>query len=385
MSPTPSSATAQAQSTPAAGRFDSLDALRGVAALVVVLWHWQHFFYVGTVLGPVPPPGYPLARVLAVFFKHGEAAVDLFFSISGFIFYWLYASAIAQRSVSAVRFFILRFSRLYPLHLLTLVFVAALQAVYWAQGHGYFVYPANTTSNFIINLLFIPGWVSRGFSFNAPVWSVSVEVFLYGLFYVMCRWLPVSFVTVLAACVFGLLGVPRFPALLGRGMTSFFLGGAAALTYARLLQQRSAGQWSTAVAAVTALLWAGLLLAIGLGLDGEVAKDVMRKFGVLVLFPLTVLSLALWEHTRGIKLHRLTVLGDISYATYLWHFPLQLATVVVFDGLGLSRQLFTSPLTLVAFFLVLIGVGYVSVHWFERPAQAWLRGRFRSDRSSRAA
>ena len=384
MSPRPSPVTPQTQATPSTGRFDSLDALRGVAALVVVLWHWQHFFFVGTVL-PLSTPKFPLQGVLAIFYKDGEIAVDLFFCISGFIFYWLYANAIATGSMSAGRFFVLRFSRLYPLHLLTLVVVAALQVDYQAQGYGYFVYAANTASNFVINLLFVSGWVSRGFSFNAPVWSVSVEVFLYGLFFVMCRWLPISFATVLAACLFGLLGLPRFPTLLGRGMVSFFLGGTAALVYARLMQGRSPYQWSAVLGALVTTLWAGLVLAIALAAPGVVGLDFIRKFAVLALFPLTVLSLALWEHTRGIKLHRLTVLGDISYSTYLWHFPLQLATVVVFDSLGLSRQLFTSPLTLVAFFLVLIGVGYVSVHWFERPAQAWLRGRFRSDRSSRAA
>ena len=30
-------------------RFHSLDVVRGIAALSVVLWHWQHFFYDGTI------------------------------------------------------------------------------------------------------------------------------------------------------------------------------------------------------------------------------------------------------------------------------------------------------------------------------------------------
>jgi peptidoglycan/LPS O-acetylase OafA/YrhL len=355
------------------GRLDSLDALRGVAALVVVLWHWQHFFYVGSTLGTIPPPGYPLVSLLFPFYGHGEVAVDLFFSLSGFIFYWLYAESIGSKAVSAGRFFILRFSRLYPLHLLTLLLVAVLQVVYRHGGHGDFVYPANTSSNFVINLLFIPAWVSRGFSFNAPVWSVSVEVFLYGLFFVLCRFMPLSVVTLAAASIFGMLGVPRFPALLGRGMISFFAGGIAALIYARVVSRPDSRRWSLIVVGVTALAAVALLVGIELDMMRFVARETIRKTAVLSLFPASVLSLALLERTFGWRLHRLGVLGDISYAVYLWHFPLQLVTVLLVDRLGISRHVFTNPLTLLAFFIALISVGYASVYGFERPAQSFLR------------
>ena len=367
------------------GRLDSLDALRGLAALTVVLWHWQHFFYIGSTLGPVPSPGYPLASLLYPFYAQGEAAVDLFFSISGFIFYWLYAEAIRKKAVSAGRFFVLRFSRLYPLHLLTLLLVAALQVVYRRSGHGDFVYPANTASNFIVNLLFIPAWVSRGFSFNAPVWSVSVEVFLYGLFFVLCRWLPVSYVTLAAASLFGLLGVPRFPALLARGMLSFFVGGIAALVYERLSQRTDARRWSLRIAGVTGLVIVAFLVAAELGVFRGIDRESIKKVVALTIFPASVLSLAMLERTFGWRLNRLSVLGDISYAVYLWHFPLQFLIVIGVDALGISRHIFTSPLALLAFFIALISVGYASVRGFERPAQSFLRSRLIPSSTSRHA
>jgi peptidoglycan/LPS O-acetylase OafA/YrhL len=46
----------------------------------------------------------------------------------------------AERGISARAFLILRVSRLYPLHLVTLLFVAALQPLYAARVHAYFVY-----------------------------------------------------------------------------------------------------------------------------------------------------------------------------------------------------------------------------------------------------
>lgn len=364
-------------------RLESLDALRGAAALVVVLWHWQHFFFVGATLGPIPSAGYPLFSVFFPFYGHGEVAVDLFFSISGFIFYWLYARAIASTAVSAGRFFILRFSRLYPLHLLTLLVVAILQLAYRRAGHGYFVYTGNTASNFVINLLFIPAWVSGGFSFNAPVWSVSVEVFLYGLFFVLCRFLPISVITLGAASVFGMLGFWPFPPLLARGMISFFVGGIAALIYERVTARPDARRAALLVVGLTAVSGVLFVLGIELNVMRMVARDTLRKTAVLGLFPAAVLSLALLERTFGWRLRRLRVLGDISYAVYLWHFPLQLATVLLVDMLGVSHHVFTSPVALLAFFVALASLGYASVYGFERPAQAFLRSRL--IRPSRAA
>ena len=55
-------------------------------------------------------------------------------------------------------------------------------------------------------------------------------------------------------------------------------------------------------------------------------------------------------------------MGDISYAVYLWHFPLQLATVLLVDMLGVSHHVFTQSVALLAFFVALASLGYASVH-----------------------
>ena len=99
-------------------RFHGLDALRGVAAVGVVFWHWQHFF-AGSA-ETYDPARAPLAGLLAVFYRHGWLAVDLFFCLSGFIFFRLYSGRVARGELAPARFALLRFSRLYPLQLLTL-------------------------------------------------------------------------------------------------------------------------------------------------------------------------------------------------------------------------------------------------------------------------
>jgi peptidoglycan/LPS O-acetylase OafA/YrhL len=103
-----------------ASRIASLDALRGLAALGVVVYHYH-------MLAPVGAR--PLEAGLSWLYGYGELAVPLFYMLSGYIFFAAYAEPLGQRRIGGRDFFWLRASRLYPLHLLTLVVVAGLQAM----------------------------------------------------------------------------------------------------------------------------------------------------------------------------------------------------------------------------------------------------------------
>jgi peptidoglycan/LPS O-acetylase OafA/YrhL len=128
-----------------------------------------------------------LSFILKPLYLEGWRAVDLFFCLSGFIFYWLYSKKIVSGATSFNEFFVLRFSRLYPLHFVTLMVAAAGQFLMLGCFGSFFVYPNNDLYHFLLQLVFASNWgFEQGNSFNGPVWSVSVEVFLYALFFVVC-------------------------------------------------------------------------------------------------------------------------------------------------------------------------------------------------------
>lgn len=353
-------------------RLYSLDALRGIAALAVVFSHWPHFFYNGTEPGALERQALPLYLLFAPFYENGWLGVDLFFCLSGFVFYWLYSGVVASRAISGRDFLVLRFSRLYPLHLVTLLAVALGQALMLRASGSYFVYPHNDGYHFLLNVFFAPAWgLEQGYSFNAPVWSVSVEVLLYACFFALCRLLPVRAAVLAAAAAAGLLLVASGNLPLGRGIAGFFVGGLTCLGYRHIVAQQRAA----AVARWLPWLAAALWLLIPLATAWLAAPWYLRYLGALLVFAATIPSLALLE-TRGTPLARRAAwLGDISYASYLLHFPLQLAAVGLASALGLGREAFYSPWTLAAFIAVLLTASLASHRYFEMPAQRALRKR----------
>ena len=357
----------------------SLDVARGIAAFAVVLWHWQHFFYDGDAVSPAFVRGrQPLYSALRAFYDRGDQAVSLFFTLSGFIFFWLYADRISSGAVHLREFFVLRISRLWPLHLATLIFVAGGQLLYWRMTGGAFVYPTNDVPHFVLNALFLASLGGQsGFSFNGPSWSISVEMCLYAIFYLYCTLTRPRLVTmlVMAGIGIGVLGAQK--PTLGQAIGSFFLGGTMFATCMLVWRSRIRRVASRSIPVVAVLLWLVTALApTALGLpDFRLDSEPCVTF---ILFPLTILALPLAEvefETGFRRVAELTRLGSLSYSVYMIHFPLQLFAMLVSLRLGVSRVVFYSPWSLLVFFTVLIALSIVSHDRFEIPAQRLFRRR----------
>jgi len=393
-------------------RLYSLDALRGLAALGVVLWHWQHFFSKGMGL-PYRIESLPFFGALFPFYRFGWLAVFLFFSLSGFVFFWLYARGLRERTIPARTFFVFRFARLYPLHAVTLLAVLAGQTLFRHRNGFDFVYVHNDLRHFILNLFMASSWgLEKGWSFNGPFWSVSVEVFLYAVFFLFCRAtsgrrFAKNGLLLLVTGLAGYFVLTPHVEMLGKGWGAFFLGGVAYTPWARLtsmgngsgpteFSRRAAGMTrarcaALGITALTTLLW-GIAFWLRLrfphfvwpplgflsGTSGWRLSEQFVGSVTLVLSPLTVLSVASLESAFGgvaDAARRLSWLGDLSYASYLLHFPLQLAFALITTSLSISNGFYRSPGSLLLFFSILIPLSLAVHHGFEMPAQRWLRKR----------
>ena len=93
-------------------KYPSLDAVRGIAALSVFVYHANH-------LRPLPEFLGPLA-------SHGNAGVPLFFALSGFLIYRPFAlrAASGRERTAAGRFYVRRFRRIAPAYWFALTVLA---------------------------------------------------------------------------------------------------------------------------------------------------------------------------------------------------------------------------------------------------------------------
>lgn len=359
-------------------RFYSLDVLRGLAALCIVLAHWGEFYGFDTTK---IPPAYNhqfFTSALVWFDSFGSNAVDLFFCISGFVFFWLYSNSIYRSKISFAKFAFLRLSRLYPLHLLTLLLVAVMQL--YTSSNNQAAIGNDAAYYFLLNLFFVSAWgFDNSLSFNIPIWSVSVEIFLYGIFFIWCRFLPKKLILLFALSLASHFVILKLNYLIGRGMESFFIGGCALVIFEKILLSKNWQKFCFFLPVITLAMCFMVLLFTSFykPLDPFYATATVQKLlsnaVIFIVFPMTILSLVLYETKRGTFGKRLAIFGDISYSTYLLHFPLQLIILNIWLKFAFSPAWFYSADFVLAFFAVLILTALLSYHYFELPMQKRLR------------
>ena len=226
----------------------------------------------------------------------------------------------------------LRFSRLYPLHLATLLALVPLILVFHALTGDDFIYKYNDAYHFGLNLAFVQYWgFEKGLSWNGPSWSISVEIALYLIFFAVCRLLAPTVLQTICLILASLALAHFWP--IAAGGIAFFAGG---LTYHGFKRaQRRRRIWASALAvAATILIWR----LFGSLTDGEVARQTAEAAGrvipsgpieslllrgylifcgrarELALFPSLIFTFALLESaTPRLPWHALGGVGNISF------------------------------------------------------------------------
>ena len=342
----------------AADKLLGLELLRFLSAMAVLFWHYSHF---GQMAGmqPIERGAQPLHAPFALFYDYGLYGVQVFWGISGYIFFWKYGAAIHDRAVASRDFFWLRFSRLYPLHIATLTAVIGLQAVHRQVAGENFIYPAQDPGLFVRQLLLATDWGPQApFNFNGPIWSISAEVAVYAGFFLLLRRFAPS-VQLCATVVVASLGLQ----LAGFDWVSiacaayFFAGGLAAL-----MRRRSAWPAAFALAALT-------VFCAATGTVGD--RDKLPMILLLAVPCLLILLSKDWP-SLGRWQRQVQFAGNLTYSSYLLHFPLQISLGIAVAASGIIPPL-TSPLFLLTYLGVTLGVAALSYRWFELPAQRWIR------------
>ena len=348
--------------------FGAIDGMRGIAAIGVVIYHSTRFYMpeAGPTIIPATTTGVPYTAIFQQIYIHGEDFVRLFWVISGFVFahvYW-------NQKTTARDFMVARFARLYPLHFATLILVCVLQTISQATTGHWQIVEHNNVQHFVLQL-FLMGTslsISDGNSFNAPIWSVSAEVFVYVTFFVTLQWtrnrrLTGGILFILVSYIALLLKPENF--LITNWVficgVFFFAGTVCYSLYEMFAHKR-------------AVFGAILAVLIGVSTLGFLIEN--PDLRLISICCTLIFVLASFQNRAIVNNRILRFLGSISYSLYLVHMPIQIFVLLIadllFDG---TRAFADSYVTLPLFLITSITVAHYVHIKFEKPTGAWIRRR----------
>ena len=345
--------------------FHTLDAMRGAAAIIVVIHH----------LGPM---------IGGIDFPNAYLAVDFFFGLSGFVIASAYDRKFSQRMTTA-QFMLRRVTRLYPLYLLGisigLISLLLSLAMNGASAGGFmtrhlalsFIVGAFSSLFFLPTPLRILSFASHPFPFDFPSWSLFFELvanWFYAVTYTRLNpWLSAVLIAI-CGVILGIVTVRYGDIDFGWKAANFFVGiprvlfsffiGLALYRYRSRFILRSAVHPLVPLALVVA--------ALVVPLQGQ-AREVYSMLAILVVFPLIILLGANADQGAGKLDHFFSYLGISSYALYVLHVPLSMLLFTLCTShITVVASVF-SPVIGVLIVLAFIGLSILLNEVYDKPVR----------------
>ena len=333
----------------------SLELLRFFSSLLVVVWHYMHFFYPFNSISPLNIFEYN-NEFLKLFFKSqlGTHGVYIFFCISGIVF-----SANYLNKVTSFRnFFIRRFARLYPLHFFTLIFVALIQIINLKYIGNFEIYFFNDLKHFFLNIYLISGWgFEDGYSFNAPIWSVSVEIIVYFVFFNLIAILSrKNFLIIISLIIlFVFIKKTYFDNEIFSAFVLFFSG----VLLFKIYSEKK-----------ILLLFFITFFLLSLNLFGNY-EIILTCIGICAFF------LSINNIFSNLSLQKVSQsLGDLTYSSYLLHIPLQLTLIFIINQLNINQNIFKSPYFFLIFIILVYLISLLVFRFYEKPVGYFIRKKY---------
>lgn len=354
-----------------------LDGLRGVASVLVIMFHVFEPFSLGN----------PFIQII----NHGYLAVDFFFLLSGFVVAYAYDDR--WGTLTQWDFYKRRLVRLQPMVIMGSLIGAAL--FYFQVSHTAFPLIAGTPVwkmllLMLIGCTLIPVPISmdiRGWQemhpLNGPAWSLFFEYIANILYAVIVRRfskLILSIFVSLAACLMiGYLLYGTQGDLIGGwslDKSQLFIG------FTRVLYPFFAGVLLSRVGKLirvkNAFWWCSLLIVVVLSIPriGDEhhvwLNGLYESVTVIIIFPLIVSMGAggILHSARSAKICKF--LGDISYPLYITHYPL----IYIFTAWVANKDIPLGPEGLLAGLLlaiVSILLAYGCLKLYDEPVREWLK------------
>ena len=339
-------------------KYYGIEILRFFTSLSVLFYHYRHFFgpYNSTsnLNYPDISSTLPFYKFLNLIYDHGIFGVHVFYTISGFVFAYIYLQD--EEKIKAKEFFINRFARLYPLHFATLLLVLFLQTISYINFDSSQIIENNDAFHFILHLFFISSWgFENGHSFNAPIWSVSIEIAIYLIFFLLIKEIKKFQLKLIILINIFLIFLDKV------GVVSLFLE-CARLFFSGILifyivhvNQKSK----------TTFIISFILLTLSF----------LGNFKTFLFCPSLILFFLSFEKfliNKKIK-ERFEIVGNWTYALYLSHLPFQLLIIFILESYFELPNIYNNHIFFLFYFISLFLISHLIFIFYENPLNKKIR------------
>lgn len=382
-------------------RYEILDGLRGVAALMVLGFHLLETYSKG-----------PVFQII----NHGYLAVDFFFMLSGFVISYAYDDR-WDGQMKLRDFFKRRLVRLHPMLIFGTFFGMLL--FYFGAGKAFPI--ISTVPWYKVLLLGLycmtilpatPAWDIRGWgetnTFTAPAWSLQWEYIGNILYAFILRRVSKVVLSILVALSFILtidlgLNLNLFGMINPRSWSAFTMTGGWSWTYehiyiaaTRLLFPFMLGLLLARVGRFinikNGFFWSSIIVVVLLAMPNiggmttlELANGkeqiihtwhngLYEVITIALFFPIVVLIGAGSKIKNTFAAKACTFVGEISYPLYITHYSLiylHVAWVKEHPNATLGMHIFVT----MSVFILSILVAYGAMKLFDIPVRTWLKKR----------
>ncbi|WP_081631200.1 acyltransferase [Methylobacterium sp. 77] len=305
--------------------FQTLDLLRGIAAIAVVIYHFSsRINYAGLMY-------------------HGYLAVDFFFCLSGYVIFRSYFHKFLSMKITTGQFIVRRLVRLMPLILLGNL-IAAFTDLFRPGTYSILEHVINIVivlimSSFLLPTLYKTSLEETTYPLNGPVWSLFFEFFANIVFALIAR-LRFCKSIMMSVCVLSLILLIHASLITGsvhfgphieffllafpRVFFSFFIGGL--LNYINFKIKPT--KWP-----VSAILI--ICIFIIPKIENTTLSATFDLVSIAFIFPLIVYLGA--NHANEANKELASVSGDLSYPLYCIHYPIVRGFSVIIRHFALSE------------------------------------------------
>lgn len=345
----------------------SIQILRGLAALMVVLYHFR------TVLN------YDNVRMGDYLFGKGFIGVDLFFVISGFIM--AYTTNLTHDAIADVKSFaIKRVSRIYPV-LFTSFIIASLSFMNFERVLSQSFFETLSSLALIPTTSSLPPFFIDTHSILGVRWTLNYEVYFYSIFaislffgkrryYVLLAWIimTVFFTQILINGSFSAKAVsPRFESpWLSMITNSIVLDFAIGVIVAMAIE---AGIIINRRLSIASLVFVAY---ISMNQIAVVKGHGLSEFGMYAAI-IVYLCVCLEKNGFSFNSPALEHLGNISYSLYLLHLSVSTFIGIIVTNLGV-REYFSNGIYMVTLVAISIMSAHISYKYIELSLSRRVRG-----------